>query len=135
MMKRDNPEHRLHLQVAAFLRVALQLPTFWTTFPAGGGGRTRGALLKAAGLKPGVPDILVIHPRPTDGGCIVLGIELKAEHGRRSIDQTATHAVLREAGVHTVVCHTVEQVAAALDACGVPLRATVMAGGGFKVAA
>lgn len=77
--RKANPEERLHRAVAAYLRVALQPPAIWSTFPAGGGGRIRGAKLKAMGLARGWPDILVLYP----GGhmlTLVIGIELKHGH-------------------------------------------------------
>jgi hypothetical protein len=133
--RRDSPEQALHMAVAAYLRVALRRPTWWTTFPAGGGGRTRGAFLKAMGLKPGVPDLLVIHPEPIGVafGRIVVWAELKSDTGRRSPDQVATHADLQEANTVVDVCRSVEEVAALLARHGIPLHARVMAGGGFMV--
>src|SRR5262245_24536787 len=55
-------ERDLHAAVADFLRLALRPPTTWTTFPAGGGGRARGRMLARLGLRPGWPDVLVLHP-------------------------------------------------------------------------
>lgn len=129
----DTPEQRLHMAVAQYLRHALKPPTFWTTFPAGGGGAARGGQLKAMGLKAGVPDIMVFHPQPigTAIGCIVVCPELKAEQGRRSSGQVETHEAMTVAGARVGVCRSVEDVAALLDRHGVPLHARVMAGGGF----
>jgi hypothetical protein len=132
-MIRQRPEQALHMHVAAFLRVALRPPTVWTTFPAGGGGRTRGAILKAMGLKPGFPDLIVIHPMPIGAGlgCIVVCPELKAARGARSADQVDTHEALTVANAHVGVCKSIEDVAALLERHGVPVYARVMAGGGI----
>lgn len=51
------PEKALHAAVAQFLARALPLRCPWTTVPLGGGGKIRGAHLKAAGTRKGWPDI------------------------------------------------------------------------------
>jgi hypothetical protein len=64
-MRSGEHERELHAAVAQFLRLALRAPTTWTTFPAGGGGLERGRMLARLGLRPGWPDILVVHSAPT----------------------------------------------------------------------
>lgn len=132
------PEERLHLDVAAFLQVALRLPAWWSTIAHGSriGIRER-AMLKRKGTKPGVPDIVVIAPKPVGVGmgCIVIGIELKAGAGRRSADQVETHADLTMAGAHVGICRSIDDVIALLERHGIPLHARVMAGGGLLKAA
>lgn len=132
MKRRATPEHDLHKAVAAYLRVALKPPVFWTTFPAGGGGKARGGKLKGMGLKAGVPDILVIIPRETPPftlGCVVVAIELKAPKGFLSATQTATRLDLERAGVRCRIARSADDVQHILAANGVPLHATM--GGGF----
>lgn len=119
------PEQALHLAVARFLRIALRPPTTWTTFPSGGGGRIRGAQLKAAGLAKGWPDLLVLHPAPNGGGPILLGLELKAKGGRISPEQRSIMAAFHECRAWYVLCRSVEEVERACRYVGVPLRATV----------
>lgn len=114
---RRHPEQSFHRQVCEFLAVALRPPTWFTTFPAGGGGRLRGAFLKASGLRPGVPDLLVL-----DAGHL-LGLELKAGKGRLSPAQSSCHAALKAAGAEIAVCRSLDEVVAALDRCGVTLHA------------
>lgn len=116
-VKRTSPEQSLHRAVAQYLDLALPPEYRWSTFPAGGGGRVRGAMLKAAGLKAGWPDILVLE-RYGDGW---FGIELKGPRGEESPEQVE----FREwAGAGTVaVCRSVEEVEVVLRSYHIPLRA------------
>ena len=122
-------ERSLHAAVAQFLRLALRPPTTWTTFPAGGGGLERGRLLARLGLRPGWPDILVLHPAPAavDGGrrAIVLGLELKTETGRQSPAQRCVAADFDAAGAAYLLCRSLDDVQAALLRAGVPVAASL----------
>jgi hypothetical protein len=113
------PEERLHRQVARFLDLALNEPGyFWTTFPSGHfRGKAAGGILKACGLKAGVPDILII----ADGR--VFWIELKAEKGTLSPEQKAMRDKLIEAGCEWECCRSLEEVEATLRAWGFKLKA------------
>lgn len=122
-MRRSYPERALHAQVAAFLRVALPEEYCWTTFPAGGGGRVRGAQLKQAGLMAGWPDIQILSPY---GQTTFIGIELKAKKGRLSDEQIACHDRIRKADGEVVVCRSVEDVEETLRERGFRLKATVV---------
>lgn len=136
--KRQGPEAALHRAVADFLAKSLRPPTWWSTFPAGGGGIVRGAKLKAMGLRAGVPDLLIFHPQFVMGmaaGCIVVGAELKAGKNGTSDEQDETMADLMVAGAHCGVCRSIEDVAALLRRHGVPVHGKVMAGGGYRVVA
>lgn len=127
-------EAQLHRAVADFLRVALKPPTIWTTIGHGGGGRVRGAMLKAAGVQPGWPDIVVIAPRwrknhhnpngRTISGTRVIGIELKALRGRTSPEQDAVASSFIGVGSVYEVCKSVEQVEGALRYWGFDLHAS-----------
>ncbi len=119
-MKRDNPEQRLQISVAQYLGHALKPPTIWTAFPAGGGGRVRGAFLKAMGLKAGWPDILVVAPGPR-----VVGLELKAGKGRQSETQIVVGSALRACGAAYCVVRTVDDVENVLRVLDIPLSASV----------
>lgn len=121
-MARNRPEQALQMAVARFLTFAAPEGSGveWTAFPAGGGGRRRGAFLKGMGLKAGWPDLLVVHAGQLHG------IELKAPRtGRVSSRQGDTIQRLYRAGVTTHVCRSVEEVERALRLSGVPLRASV----------
>lgn len=115
-------EAALHRSVARYLSLALVPPAWFTTFPAGGGGKVRGAKLKAAGLRAGMPDLLVFAP----SGKLV-GLELKTPIGRLSAEQVATHVAFRACGFSAFVCRSLEDVQAALDLARIPHRAKVAA--------
>jgi hypothetical protein len=119
--RRKRPEQKLQIQVADFLRVALRPPTIWTAFPAGGGGRVRGALLKAMGLQAGWPDILILHPE--DNYTFVLGIELKAAKGTLSPSQKEIRTAFKSAGAVCVMCRDLDMLQTHLRAHGIPLHA------------
>jgi VRR-NUC domain len=111
-------EQQLHGACADFLTWALTSPeTFWTTFPAGGGGYDRGRILKHLGLKAGVPDLFPIIYRGR-----AHGIELKTENGRVSEAQLSTHHKLIAAGVQVVVARSLDDVRAALSGWGIPTQ-------------
>lgn len=117
MKKRTNPEDILHRSVAQLLAHVLRPPTIWTTIGHGGGGKVRGAQLKAKGMQPGWPDILVMYPG--EQNTIVLGIELKAG-SRVSKEQVAMREKLWKAGGAYWICRSQEQVLEALVACRIP---------------
>lgn len=114
-------ERDLHRAVADYLNVALQPPTFWTTIGHGaflGEARLkRGAQMKRAGVKAGVPDILIVH----DGRAF--WIELKTQRGRVSADQLRVAEALNNAGCGWAVCRGVEDVEMWLVAWRIPTRA------------
>lgn len=126
------PEQRIHKAVAEFLRLALVEPAFFTTFPAGGGGKVRGALLKSMGLLPGMPDILVFWPRAKGLGAG--GIELKTERGVVSDEQEKCMRRLWAVGAEYAVCRGVAEVEWYLREWRVPLRASVLTAEGRKAA-
>ncbi len=114
-------EAALHRAVADYLAVAIQAPAFWTTFPAGGGGKARGGQLRSRGLKAGVPDVLLIH----DGKAH--WIELKTDKGRVSPVQAETGALLMAANSPVMVCRSLDQVQSILQHWGFTLRARTAA--------
>lgn len=118
--KREHPERDLQIAVAAYLAVALKPPTIWTAFPAGGGGKVRGGQLKAMGLKPGWPDILVIAPGP-----VVVAIELKAKVGRQSPEQKIVAKAFWDCKAPYYLCRSAGDVQMSLEDCRVPLHAKV----------
>jgi hypothetical protein len=114
-------EAQLHRAVAAFLRLALKPPTTWTTMPAGGGGRVRGAQLKAMGLQPGWPDIIIL-----DRGPNVIGLELKTKVGKQAPAQRMIAQAFKDVQAWYILCRSVEEVEKALRFCKVELHATTM---------
>ena len=116
-MTRRHPEQDLQRAVAEFLDLALPRPdAWWTTIPAGGGGKVRGAFLKAAGLKAGVPDILIIWRGRA------YWIELKSWAGKPSPAQVEVRNMLRLAGCSAEIARTVTDVELWCLGWGIPLR-------------
>ena len=113
-------EAQLHATVAQFLDWALMFPAVYTTFPAGWGVLTKSTAgrLKGAGLKQGMPDILLF----LNGMCF--GVELKSHSGKITQVQKVMHGKLRDAGVPVTVCSSLNDVIAVLKVWGFPLRRT-----------
>lgn len=110
------PEAALHRAVAAYLRLALPPPAIWTTIGHGGGGKVRGAQLKAAGVQRGWPDVLVLYSDIDSAGHpVVLGLEMKSLKGTQSADQKAVMEAFRRNGAHYWVCRSLDDVKAALQ--------------------
>jgi hypothetical protein len=91
------------MAVAQFLALALPQHCVWTTFPAGGGGRIRGAQLKAMGLMAGWPDIqILVRSTAYDTSYPLsrfIGLELKREKGGHvTQSQHDAHALIKNAG-------------------------------------
>ncbi|MEE8607189.1 MAG: hypothetical protein V3S55_06280 [Nitrospiraceae bacterium] len=135
--RRQQPEQIFQRQVAQFLTLALPTPEAWfTTIPAGGGGKTRGAILKGMGYKAGTPDMLVIYRRgllqtsATGPGSrlsetTVIWLEFKAPNKWPTKVQKQCRDDLIAAGCKWALCRTLEDVERALRHFGMPLRATV----------
>jgi hypothetical protein len=124
------PEQDLHEQVARILDLELSPPVEWTTFPAGSVPLppAYAAKLSRMGLKPGWPDILILHRR-------LFGIELKRQGGalsqtrlvrtrlgrlRTVVGQADVFPRLIEAGMAVAVCRSADDVLQALDAWAIP---------------
>lgn len=116
-------EHQLHRAVAEYLALALPEQCWWTTFPAGGGGRIRGAQLKSMGLRAGVPDILILRDWMNSNRPRTFWIELKTATGRASIEQKICHAELKAVGCNVAVCRSVNDVQETLIGWGFVPRA------------
>lgn len=111
-------ERDLHKAVAEFLAVALPKSAVWTTFPAGGGGKVRGAHLKARGLMAGWPDIQIIYRG------IFYGVELKAVDGRLSPEQRACADAILKAGGRYCFARSINSLEGWFAIFGIPLRAS-----------
>ena len=66
------------------------------------GKRTNGAVLKAMGLKSGVPDVCLPVPSHNFNG---LYLEMKYGQNKPTKDQEAFMAALRQQGYKTAVCY------------------------------
>lgn len=133
-------EHRIQVSIARYLDVALTDATIYFAVPNGAhlvakekttaGGRKKrvspAALkLKREGLKNGVADLIVIDGDAAFGvkHSRVIGLEVKAPSGVQSENQKTWAQKASRAGVRYYVVRSIEDVAAALAAEGVPLRA------------
>jgi hypothetical protein len=114
-MKGKITEAALHRAVAQYLTRALPRNVWWTTFPAGGGGFKRGVALKAMGLAPGVPDILIMRD-----GC-AFWIELKTRMGKVSLEQELCHQKLQAMRCGVEVCRSLADVQETLIGWGIPV--------------
>lgn len=127
LSRRANPEAALHRAVAAYLRLALRPPTIWTTIGHGGGGRVRGAQLKAMGVQPGWPDIIILNACGNAPFYVeVVGIELKSATGSLSAEQKAIASAFKTAGAWYGVAYDVGQVETILRQFNIPVHASVL---------
>ncbi len=110
-------EQQLHRACAEYLAWALKPPAWFTTFPSGGGGKTRGAILHGLGLKPGVPDLLIVSHG------VAYWVELKTPRGKLSADQVICHLDLLDAGCLIAVIRSVDELQRVLDHWLVPVHA------------
>ena len=107
--KRRRPEADLHKAVAQYLNLALPKNCWWSAIGHGGGGKIRGAQLKAMGLARGVPDIMIVPPEG-DFSWRIIWIELKSKIGVLSAEQKATHKILSDLGCLVLVARSVSDV-------------------------
>lgn len=125
--QRSQSEIALHIEVAGYLDVWLDPRVWWSTFPAGGGGFHRGQQLKSMGLKPGVPDILLLWGR-------MFGIELKTEDGDLSDVQIRVHSHMVAAGAWVATCRSLDHVKLILNQWQIPIVAQKSSVSSFAVA-
>lgn len=119
MTRRANPEDDLHMATAQFLDLALPEDACWTTVEHGGKrGKREAGRLKAKGVKPGWPDILIIWRGRA------FTIELKAPNGRLSESQKIRQPMIRQAGAPVAICRRIEEVEGTLHGWGLRLKAT-----------
>ncbi len=107
--RRQSIEHK-H-QVAFMQRVEWGLPEatrsrIWANPNGGMRDKRTAALLKAEGVKRGVPDITVAIAASGHPG---MYLEMKRPGGRVSPEQREMHANLRAGGYHVVVAYTVDE--------------------------
>ena len=112
-------EWSLQRSVAALLSKALPPEAYWTSIDVGRSKSEReGALRRQRGVKPGIPDMLIVWNGAT------LWLELKAGSSL-SAPQAITARLLRANGHLWELCRSPEDVEAACRAAGIPLRATL----------
>jgi hypothetical protein len=86
-------------------------PGTFAFHPPNGGWRSaiEAAILKGLGIVAGTPDVIVLK------GGATYALELKAEGGRLSETQRATHAAMIAAGAVVGVAHGIDQAIAWLE--------------------
>lgn len=140
-------EEQLHRAAVAHLRASLPAPWFCFHCPNGGGrSKAEAGILKAMGVLPGIPDLLIIGPQPaqTPDGIVgytatrLIAIEFKAPPKRLkaggtskaaprlSPAQRARQLDLGECGVPFLVIDDLAEMIRALRVLGVPLRMRVL---------
>lgn len=138
-MKR--PEERTHKAIAGYLRTALTPPWLFFHVPNGGGrSKAEAGVLKAMGVRAGMPDLIVMGPKTmiqpttlineTAGVSFasarttpaVVALEVKAPKGSLSPAQKDTIAALEAIGIPTRVVRSIDEAEAALRELGVPLK-------------
>ena len=125
MTRRNRPEDALHIAVAQYLDLALPEDAVWFHPPNGGArSKAEAGIFKAMGVKPGVPDIIIMY-RSRLGSVFstVIAIELKAPGGRRSPAQRKMQDRMTQAGALVYTATRIEEVEGFVRAI-MPLRAT-----------
>lgn len=105
------PEEALQRQVAAYLDAVPDLLWWATANQRGTRARFEMGVLKAMGVKPGVPDISILLP----GGKIGF-LELKAGRGKLSEHQAAFISRAMDGGARVGVCYSLDDVLVHLSA-------------------
>ena len=111
----DATERQIHLVVADYLTKTEKLDGFMWFHTPNGGHRTQanGGLLKAMGMKAGIPDICIIKGGKSHW------IEIKTRTGRASPVQSEMSKQLIEAGCVYAICRSLDEVVVALRGWGI----------------
>jgi hypothetical protein len=112
-MPRRRPEQQIQKALVEHLRLRAQRDVFWFACE-NGGYRTaiEAVVLKSCGIKPGVPDLILIR----GGRCH--GLELKALGGKLSRAQRIAHEEMRAAGAEVAVATGIDEALASLEDWG-----------------
>ncbi len=100
-------EQGLHRAAVDYLRIMENLHHLLFFHPANGGGRSRteAGILTGMGVRPGVPDQVLLLP-----GARAAFVELKAGAGRLSTAQVAFKEQVEALGFCYAECHSVDEV-------------------------
>lgn len=119
-MKR--PEQTIHRNIVQHLRLRLEKPWIvWHTPNGGGRSKVEGAIFKAMGVLPGIPDLFVLGPNR-----MLIAVEVKAPKGVLSASQKALFPQLAALGVPVLIVTDAEEAVMALSSLGVPFRGRAM---------
>jgi hypothetical protein len=109
--RRRRPEQQLQRAVLQHLELRSAPNVYW--FHVGNGGwRTpiEAKVFKSLGVKPGVPDLILIRGGKT------YGLELKADKGRLTPVQATAHVLMRAAGAEVEVAVGIDAALRTLEA-------------------
>ena len=124
-------EHALQIAVAHMLQVVLDPErTWWSAIDHGVGklGVVEASQRKKRGVKPGIPDIIIMY-----GFANLIGIELKVGKGKLTGPQEDVGAAWAVFGCNVFVARSLEEVQDILIECGVPMRTSMnFLGGGHE---
>ena len=113
MTRRRKPETAIHCTLVQHLQVRGEPDVIWWHTPNGGYRNTaEAALLKAMGVKAGVPDLILFR-----AGRLYC-LEIKAQGGRASPEQIAFIGALDNAGAHTALVTGLDACLATLESWG-----------------
>lgn len=116
---KQRPEEVLQIAVAELLDLGLPQGWRWWHTPNQRGTRKywEQKLLKALGVKAGIQDVTIVGPDPR-----LVIIELKSDTGSLSKSQREWRDFYRSIGVPWFLARTIDDVIAACQDAGVPLR-------------
>lgn len=118
----NRPEEGLHRSVAGYLDACLPPEAVWFHCPNGGArSQTEGGVLKALGVKAGIPDCLILHR-----GRLIC-IELKPKGGSLSPAQRAMKDRLIGAGAVWFLARSLDEVSAFLQVAIPDMRGRIVA--------
>lgn len=107
------PEQQIHKAVIQHLDQRGVRGLWFTHIPNGGFRRPiEAAIFKGLGLKPGAPDLLIVH----DGRAYFL--ELKATDGKLTMPQVNCHSALRAAGAAVATAYGLDEALRQLEVWG-----------------
>lgn len=107
----NHEESKLQQQCVAWFRMQYPQYAMLLTHPAneGNGNRVTGAIHKAEGTVPGIPDLLLFLPSEYDRLYCGLGLELKTPCGRQSQPQKDFQLMFQAAGYCYIVIRSLAE--------------------------
>jgi hypothetical protein len=140
----DQSELEIHRQIAQYLDACLLGGAQWTSLAVGHALLTAGetSRLVLIGVKSGWPDIVLVWSGT------IFGFEIKTRTGelsktrivrtksgalREVVGQVERFQLLEKAGMRVTVVRSLDEMIAALDACGIPHRGPYLPPGGGRL--
>ena len=107
----NHEESKLQQACVAWFRAQHRQYASLLTHPAneGNGNRVSGAIHKAEGTVPGIPDLILFVPAEYDRVYFGLGLELKTDTGRQSQSQKDFQQMFQAAGYCYIVIRSLEE--------------------------